>query len=92
MRTEKIGFKHFLYARKVLAQRAGPVKHILLFCSEYSEGQARVIQETSTTDLETLLSMVKEVRATTRRQIETETLDRFSLMKFKEKAKTQKDK
>ena len=48
MRTGKIGFNHFLYMRKVpgimspacqYGWRKQDVKHILLFCPEYSEGR-----------------------------------------------------
>lgn len=90
LRTEDIGLNDFLYRRKVLGQISPACtygasnqtpKHILLFCPKYVDGRQKMLQRAGTSDLYTLLSTRRGLKAATSWFLSRGVLRQFSLAK-----------
>ena len=88
LRTEHIGLEDFLSRRKVPGHlspacpcgwhRQTP-KHILLFCPDFQQGRAQMLQKAGTTDYYSLLSTKKGIKAATDWFLRLGLLKQFSL-------------
>ncbi len=90
LRTEKIGFSHFLFTRKVpeVQNSSCPCgaarqtsKHVLLFCPAYQAGRSQMVLEAGSSDYDTMLSSRPGIRAAAKWLIKSGALHQFSLAK-----------
>ena len=87
IRTEKIGFRDFLYRRKVpnidgpwcdCQREQQTAKHIIIRCSKYSPERSRVFTQAGTQDYMQMISTAKGLEAVTKWMIKARMLEQFS--------------
>jgi tubulin alpha len=88
MRTRRIELADYLFSRRVptvltpgcpCGHPRQTLRHILLFCRDWSEGRQRMLRDGGTTDMSRLLSTPKGLKASVTWLMRTNLLTQFSL-------------